>query len=173
MTDAEYSAIAAFIVSFFAWVAWTAIRRPPPAQEPQDDPEDEPDDFEFLTVREQIAAVKCTSDQLGDLEQLRTDMDMCNADDVSVVHLEWLGRDNAKHEYDLFCTGDNTATDCLKLITEREIHDLRSILAFQCVTLTERVRSRKNDRKNIADMIGDESDAIQTMRDLWEADCDS
>lgn len=111
------------------------------------DPE-EPDNFEYLTVREQIAEAKATSDALGEAEQLITDMQESTADDVIVLHIEWLGRDDAQHSLDLCCDGDNTASECMAEIGEREAYELRQLLARQCAVLSDCGRHRQNHRQN-------------------------
>lgn len=109
-----------------------------------DDDPDPADDFALLTVREQIAEAKATSDALDQAEQLITDMAECSEDDVLVVRLEWIGHDAEKHLLELYCDGINTAAECLSEIGEREAHDLQAILSRQCAILADGGRHRQN-----------------------------
>lgn len=128
-----------------------------------DEPSEERTDFDYLSVREQIAAAKETADQVGDMEQLLTDLAESCEDDVIILHIEWVGRDAEQHAYDLYCDGEDTATECMTEITEREIHDLRQALAYQCAVLG---RHRQNHRQNDFDAIGDEAydQAVRAVR---------
>lgn len=116
--------------------------------EPEEEPEEEPDDFDLMTVSEKFEAAKQTSDDLHGMEQLVTELDTCSAERQTVVQISWTGEDGETHEHDLFCDGMNTATECLREIAERETHDLRRVLAYQCETLAAETRSRRNGRRN-------------------------
>lgn len=94
-------------------------------------------DFELLTRREQLATAKETADAINDLECLRTDIDCSNADDVLMLHVEWIGRDGQKREHELYCDGMNTSSEGMSAIAEREIHELRQALAYQCGVLAK------------------------------------
>ena len=117
--------------------------------EPEEEPDEEADDdFDLLTVSEKVAATKQTSDDLHSMEQLITELDTCSEERQTVVRVSWTGEDGERHEHDLFCDGMNTATECLREIAEREAHDLRKVLAYQCETLAASTRSRRNGRRN-------------------------
>ena len=154
------------IVSFFALVAYAVIGFLIIRSVRRKEEEEEPDDFEYLTVREQIAAAKTVSDKIGDLEQLRTDLTESTPDDVLSVRIEWIGRDNTAHTYDLICTGYDTASECLAEAAARESHLLRQELAKQCAALE---RSTQNDTQNSTKPRG-EWDLDQAMRGLREDD---
>jgi hypothetical protein len=120
-------------------------------QPPKDDAEYDDDaecDFELLTRREQLAAAKETADAINDLEQMQTDIECSNADDILMLHIEWIGRDGVKREHELYCDGINTGSECMIQIAERGIHDMRQELAYQCGVLSERGRSAKNSYAN-------------------------
>lgn len=133
------------------------------------EPPEERTDFDYLSVREQIAAAKETADQVGDMEQLLTDLAESCEDDVIILHIEWVGRDDMQHEYDLYCGGLDTASECMTEIAEREVHDLREALAYQCAVLSERGRHRQNHRQNDFDAIGDEAydQAVRAVRSSY------
>lgn len=94
-------------------------------------------DFELLTRREQLATAKETADAINDLECLQTDIDCSNADDVLMLHIEWIGRDGVKREHELYCDGMNTSSEGMSAIAEREIHELRQALSYQCGVLAK------------------------------------
>ena len=146
----------AFILLVLLALLFVPIRRADTAEE---QPE-ERTDFDFLSVREQLAAAHETADQIGGMEQLLTDIEESCEDDVIILHIEWVGRDDVQHEYDLYCDGEDTASECMAEIAEREIHDLREALAYQCVVLSERGRHRQNHRQNDTDPAGDCYDEI-------------
>ena len=110
-------------------------------QPPSDDEPAEDDggayDFELLTRREQLATAKETADAINDLECLQTDIDCSNADDVLMLHIEWIGRDGQKREHELYCDGMNTSSEGMSAIAEREIHELRQALSYQCGVLAK------------------------------------
>lgn len=128
----------------------------------------EPDDFAFLTVREQIAEAKATSDALGEAEQLITDMQECTPDDVIIMRIEWVGHDDEEHEMELYCDGSNTAAECLAEIGEREAHELEQLLSRQCAILSGHKRSRQSCRQSYGFVRGEESgdvdEALHGMR---------
>ena len=106
------------------------------------------DDFEYLTVREQLAIANNTADTIAELEQLCTDMECSDKDDVMILHLEWIGRDNEAHALDLACDGTNTCTEDMIEISECEINDLKNDLSHQLAILSGDGRSRRNSRQN-------------------------
>lgn len=95
------------------------------------------DDFDLLTRREQLAAAKETADAINDLEQMQTDIECSNADDILMLHIEWIGRDGVKREHELYCDGMNTNSECMIQIVERGIHDMRQALTYQCRVLAK------------------------------------
>lgn len=119
-------------------------------QPPKDDADDDAEDYDFelLTRREQLATAKETADAINDLEQMQTDIECSNADDILMLHIEWIGRDGVKREHELYCDGMNTNSECMVQIAEREIHELRQALSYQCGVLSERGRSTKNSYAN-------------------------
>ena len=125
--------------------------------------EEQGTDFDFLSVHEQIAAAHETADAIGDMEQLLTDLASSSEDDVIVLHLEWVGRDARSHAFELYCNGADTASDCMTDIAEREAHDLRKELSYQCAVLSGGGRHRKNCRKNDARMRGEGQDAADEI----------
>lgn len=110
--------------------------------------QEDADDFAYLTVREQLAEAQATSDALGEAEQLITDMQESCEDDVMILHIDWIGRDDEQHTLELYCDGSDTASECMTEIAEREVHDLQIILARQCAMLAEEGRHRQNHRQN-------------------------
>ena len=133
--------------------------------------EDGQDDFAYLTVREQIAAAKETSDALGEAEQLITDMQECTPDDVIIMRIEWVGHDDEEHEMELYCDGSNTAAECLAEIGEREAHELEQLLSRQCAILSGHKRSRQSCRQRYGFARGEESgDVDESLRGMRGAD---
>lgn len=132
--------------------------------------EDGQDDFAFLTVREQIAEAKATSDALGEAEQLITDMQECTPDDVIIMRIEWVGHDDEEHEMELYCDGSNTAAECLAEIGEREAHELEQLLSRQCAILSGHKRRRQSSRRSYAAARGEEGDVDETLRGMRGAD---
>lgn len=165
MNDGETNLIVVAIIMFFCWLIWKAIH-PPDGEDDAEVENDNEDDFEYLTVREQLAAAQETSYAIGELEQLITDMQESTEDDLMILHIEWVGRDNSAHAIDLFCDGVNTASECMIEIGDREAHDLRATLAYQCSVLSSGTRSRKNSRKNDSRFIGEDeiAETVSTMR---------
>ncbi len=135
------------------------------------DEQDEPDDFAYLTVREQIAEAKATSDALGEAEQLITDMQECTPDDVIIMRIEWVGHDAEEHMMELYCNGSNTSAECFAEIGEREAHDLEQLLSRQCAILSGHKRSGKNCGRNYAFSRGEGSaDADEVLHGMRHGD---
>lgn len=107
----------------------------------------EKSEFDLATVNEKFEIAKRTNDSLHNMEQLITDLDICNAERQIVIQITWLGEDEETHAEDIFCNGTNTATECMKAIAEREAYDLRRALAYQCDVLARCTRHRKNSRQ--------------------------
>lgn len=105
------------------------------------------DDFEYLSVREQLATANETAETISELEELSTDMQESTRDDVMMLHVEWIGRDGEKHAVVLACDGMNTCTDAMSEICETEISSLKNTLAHQCAVLSGNGRHRRNCRK--------------------------
>lgn len=128
------------------------------------------DDFEYLTVREQLAIANRTADTIAEAEQLVTDMQESAAEDIMMLHIEWIGRDDRRHELSFGCDGYNTATACMIEISEREIHDLKNDLAHQCAVLSDRGRSRRNRVQIDADRRGEAikvDEALHALRSAY------
>lgn len=161
--------VAVFVICVFVGLLILAnMKRPELSNE--EDAEDDDVSFEYLTVREQLDTAQTTSDALGDMEQLITDMDIVSDDDILVIHIEWLGKDNANHSYDLYADGSNTVTECMAAIAERESAELRRALAYQCGVLSRHTRSGKNSGKNYAKRArGEGSDIDKALSDMRNA----
>lgn len=101
-------------------------------------------DFSHLTVKEQLAIANKTAETISDLEQLITDMQESRLEDVMMLHIEWIGRDDRQHQISLGCDGYNTATQCMIEIGEREAIDMKNELAYQCAALSDHARHRQN-----------------------------
>lgn len=142
--------LVALIALMFYWILFK--RTPADSDQTQDD------DFSYLTIREQLAAAQETSDALGEAEQLITDMAESDEDDIMVLHLEWIGRDNAAHEMSLYCDGVNTASECMTAIADRAVCELRQTLSRQCRMLKTAGRHRPNGRQNGSAAAGEEDD---------------
>ena len=132
--------------------------------------EQEPLDFSHLTVKEQLAIANKTAEMISDLEQLITDMQESRIDDIMMLHIEWIGRDDRQHEISIGCDGYNTATECMTEIAEREAEDLKNELAHQCTALSDHGRHRQN-RGHIS-MIRrgealEDDEAMHTMRSVY------
>lgn len=127
------------------------------------------DDFEYLTVREQLAIANETADVISELEQLQTDVQESHANDVMVLHMEWTGRDNERHAVDLFCDGKNTISECMAEISERQIHDLKNELAYQCAVLSDQARRRHKRRQYVqyAEGEGTVDEAVSALRGAY------
>lgn len=134
-----------------------------------DEDSEQEDDFEYLTVREQLAIANRTADSIAEAEQLITDMQESAVEDVMVLHIAWLGRDNKRHTIALDCNGCNTSTECMIQISEREIHDLKNDLAHQCAVLSERGRNRLNRVQIDADRRGEAIQIDETLHALRDA----
>lgn len=127
-----------YLFLLIALIVYLAMRRY------QSDRSEEPDtDFACFTVREQLAIANRTAETLGEAEQLITDMQESRAEDVMMLHIEWIGRDAQQHEITLGCDGYNTATACMIEIGEREVNDLKNELACQCAILSDCGRHRQ------------------------------
>ena len=132
--------------------------------------DEDADDFAYLTVREQIAEAKATSDALGEAEQLITDMQGCTPDDVIIMRIEWVGHDDEAHGMELYCDGSNTAAECLAEIGEREAHELEQLLSRQCAILSGNKRRRQSSRRSYAAARGEEDDVDEALRGMRGAD---
>lgn len=136
---------AAAIILVFGLFGWLAKKI---YQNTDEQEQQEEFDFDSATVSEKFQMAKETSDALNSMEQLVTDLDVCNEHHLKVVCIKWVGGDGVNHEYDLYCDGTNAPTQCLRAIAEREAHEQREILAYQCKILAAATRHRKNDRQN-------------------------
>lgn len=162
------------LISFLALALYAAIGikllRSYRQQDPEEEePEEDPTAFEYLTVREQIAAAKTLSDKIGEMEQLQTDLVESTPDDLLCVHLEWIGRDCSAHAYDLMCSGSDTASEGLTAAAERESYILRGTLSRQCATLSAATRRTQNGTQNEWKCRGELSNA-ETVRDVRGSD---
>lgn len=104
-------------------------------------------EFDVLSVSEKFETAKVTNDNLLAMEQLATDLSICDTDTQKVIRLEWMGGDNRQHIYDLYCDGSNTATECMIEIARCETNDLRDSLSWQCSVLAEHTRGRASSLK--------------------------
>lgn len=105
-------------------------------------------EFDVLSVSEKFETAKVTNDNLLAMEQLATDLSICDTDTQKVIRLEWMGGDNRQHIYDLYCDGSNTATECMIEIADREIYDLKTRLSYQVEELSSATRRRLIGRPN-------------------------
>lgn len=127
-------------------------------------------EFDLATVNEKFSMAADTRESLNAMEQLVTDIDICNATAQKVLHLQWLGEDEETHEYDLYLDGQNTATECMREIAVREIFDLRGSLSYQIERLAEITRQpgcntvRKRTRKHKIGGVDDIEKAVYEMR---------
>lgn len=164
MSDRLFGMI--LILMILCTMIWLAKKTRELAEE-----QDEPDDFAYLTVREQIAGAKATSDALGEAEQLITDMQECTPDDVIVMRIEWVGHDDEEHEMELYCDGINTAAECFAEIGEREAHELEQLLSRQCAILSGHKRSRQSCRQSFDFVRGEDSgDVDEVLRRVRRGD---
>lgn len=134
------------------------------------DKEEQGSDFQYLTVREQLAIANRTAETIAEAEQLLTDAQESRSDDMMMLHIEWIGRDNRQHEITIGCDGYNTTTVCISQICEREINDLKNDLAHQCAVLTDRGRSRLNRGHNDASRRGEAieiDEEVHALRNLY------
>lgn len=136
----------AVFAMIFSLVAGWAIMRA--VSKWHEQPDDDAADFDLATVTEKMEIAHETNTALNDMEELITELDASNADRQTVVQIRWLGDDGENHKHDLYCDGMNTATECLRAIAERETHDLRKALSYQCSVLAHYTRQRKNGGKN-------------------------
>lgn len=114
----------------------------------QEEPEEEVNDFDLLTVTEKVKVAKETSADIEQMEQMLTDLDLCNDYAPQIIRIEWQSVDGTNHAYDIYCDGDNTATECMRDIAERECDDLRQTLAYQCGQLAKVTRRSRNSAQN-------------------------
>ena len=100
-------------------------------------------DFDLAGANEKIDIVSETRIDLNAMEQLATDLQVSTPDMQFVIQLAWIGRDGKDHTYDLYIDGQNTATDAISLITEREINELRQALAYECAELSYETSTKR------------------------------
>lgn len=132
--------IAILYLGLLAALFWKFYHKWREDQEPEDD-------FDYLTVREQLAVANDTAQTIAVAERLITDMEISTPDDVMAVRLEWLGRDDQEHSIDIYCDGSDTETENLICIGERIVHDLQAELSHQCAVLSTAQRHRQNKRQ--------------------------
>lgn len=157
------------VLSFLALAAYAVIgikmlRSSRPEEESEPEPEEDPTEFEFLTVREQLAAATGISDKIAEMEQLQTDLVESTPEDLLCVHMEWVGHDSKQHAYDLLCNGADTASESLTAAAERESYMLRQVLSKQCAVLGKAEHRSQNGSQN--DAKGGEwvDQAVRSMR---------
>lgn len=105
-------------------------------------------EFDLATVNEKFSMAADTRQNLNHMEQLITDIDICNESAQKVLHLQWMGDDDAMHDYDLYLDGENTATECMREIAVRECFELRGALSYQLEILAR--ETRRPSRKSVA-----------------------
>lgn len=142
-----YAFCAAIVFSFIFWTLYFVKKMK------TGETENEPDysDFSYLTIKEKVDKVAKTRNQIGALENLLTDLSVCNPDNIKVVQLKWLSETGKVMCYNLYCDGTDTGTDSLTTIAEREIHDLKVDFAHYSVMLADAARSNKNDYKKVVE----------------------
>lgn len=131
------------VLAIYIIIAIVALRRHRESREEDDDCAE----YDYLTVREQIAEVKEMSDALDDMEQLQTDLAASNPDDMIVVSLHWIGRDGQQRTFDVYCDGLNLQTESLLTLSECEAHMIRNELQDGCKALARRT-SGENPHEN-------------------------
>lgn len=127
-------------------------------------------DFACFTVREQLALANRTAEKIAEAEQLITDMQESRIEDIIMLHIEWIGRDDRQHEISLGCDGYNMATACMIEIGEREANDLKNELAYQCAVLSDRGRDRQKRSQIDAIRRGEaieHDEAMHTLRSVY------
>ena len=134
------------VLAIYIIIAIVALRRHRESREEDDDCGDCAE-YDYLTVREQIAEVKEMSDALDDMEQLQTDLAASNPDDMIVVSLHWIGRDGQRRTFDVYCDGLNLQTESLLTLSECEAHMIRAELQDGCKALARRT-SGENPHEN-------------------------
>lgn len=135
--------IACFVgIALFAWSTYKLCRVWRGLDESPDP------DFDLLTVAEKRKAVDRTAEELEAAEQLITDLSLCSDAYLMSVRVKWIGDDGEKYAYDLICDGDNAASVDLAEIMEREVSELRVLLAYRCENLAKSTRSRTIGGKN-------------------------
>lgn len=160
-----YALCAAIVFSIIYWTLYSVKRMKQGEKEP------EPDytDFSYLTIKEKVDKVAETRNQIGALENLLTDLSVCNPDNVKVVRVKWMSETGKVIHYDLYCDGTDTATENLYGIAEREIHDLKIDFSHYSEILAEAARNNKNDYKNVvAENRKQKWGRVQdALRDFW------
>lgn len=151
----EDSILVLLIVGIYAYIGVKIVKairaKLEPAEEPEEEePEqEEPEtDFEYLTVREQIAETQRVSDVVEAMEQLQNDLIECGPDWTLAVRISWLSRNGTAYQHDVMCNGANTATECLNAIAKRESYTMRAKLSEQCQVLSYAVRHTQNGTQN-------------------------
>ena len=129
-------------------------------------------DFDLATMNEKFMRAEQTRINLNAMENLATDLAASSPEMQIVLQIQWLGFDGEKYTYDLFCDGINTASDNLKEITEREIHELREELAYECAELNYETMHRRDSRQFVPNIkkIGEWLNAGKDVREMWNDD---
>ena len=104
--------------------------------------------FDYLTFNEKFLEVQNSSMRLQAIEQLKEDVTSCSPDNQLPITLSWSSpADGEQHEYDIYCDGLNTATECILDIIDREEHETQFCLSRQCERLSSTARGSISDEE--------------------------
>ena len=138
------SVLAGITVSQYA--RRTAQQHAPP--EPDEDDIEPLYYFDYLTFNEKFLEVQNSSMRLQAIEQLKEDVTSCSPDNQLPITLSWSSlADGEQHEYDIYCDGLNTATECILDIIDREEHETQFRLSRQCERLSSTARGSISDEE--------------------------
>lgn len=87
------------------------------------------DGFELLTVSEKVNKLKEETDKLKAVENLITDISMCDVSCQMVLHITWQTLDGETNTYELYLDGDNLASEKMQEIMMRESEELKAEVA--------------------------------------------
>lgn len=124
----------------------TAQQHAPP--EPDEDDIEPLYYFDYLTFNEKFLEVQNSSDRLHAIEQLKEDVSCCTPDSQLPITITWISpADGEQHEYEVFCDGLNTTTECILDIIDREEYEIQMRLSRQCERLSSTARGSVSEEE--------------------------
>jgi hypothetical protein len=93
-------------------------------------------EFETMTVNEKAQNISTLTNRLHAIEQLQTDLDVCDPiKNVRVIEMKWLGTDDIHHKIDIYADGINGETEIMRDLLELENLRMRSEIAEKTAIL--------------------------------------
>lgn len=122
-----------YIIILFTAI-YKAFRRIPRSREPSRET-----DYSYQTLSEQLEKVNEVKERLDKIEQLLTDIEICNPNEYEKsITITWLSTNDRTEKYNLWINGKDISSEKLHELCISERKKLRSLLQSEIEKLQER-----------------------------------